>query len=175
MPYNNKDIQFKTKITDYENFHYFEPDIMPNFKNISSAALYSFLNEREMLCSILKRGIDIPGGHKEKADKDPIDIITRETYEETGGYPKLKSLKLIQVIGNNGSVEKYRNKYMLIYTGLIEKIDLNWKPYTEKDLGRTILHPKDFIKNYHTKENIKAMEIMIKKAYKILFNKNLKI
>lgn len=55
---------------------------LPDFVHVTNVATIAFLDRDSIVAVELRRGIDLPGGHKEPEDTDIIGVAKREMMEE---------------------------------------------------------------------------------------------
>lgn len=137
----------------------------PEFSKVTSVSVIPITEAGEIVAVRLKnRGLDIPGGHVEKHEKNPEETLHRELMEEAN--ITVKDIKLVEVIRSNYFGNEVKDaSYMLIYVAKVDEI-LDFTLSDEMSYERVILSPEEFIRNYRAGDQDFMHEI-IKQAFKI--------
>lgn len=59
--------------------------VAPPAEQVTAALALAFSGDRLLLTDLVRRGLDLPGGHLEP-DERPEEAMRREVYEETGAH-----------------------------------------------------------------------------------------
>jgi 8-oxo-dGTP pyrophosphatase MutT (NUDIX family) len=118
---------------------------IPVFEQITSVIVAPFTSDGLLVCALLPRGIDLPGGHIQVNENSCEETARREALEETG--VTLSDLQVVQVIES----DYYGNEleeltYIVVMAGLVKEI----LPYDglHESLGRRIIDIDTFIAEY---------------------------
>lgn len=124
-------------------FTYIGTEEVPPFELVTSASVLAFTNEGKLIAvNTKKRGVDLPGGHVEPHEIDPLETLKREIMEEA--YIAIHSPELVEVIESDYFSD--RKSYMLIYVACVDNIG-TFIP-TDEISERLIVNPKEFIELY---------------------------
>ena len=117
---------------------------MPDFKKITSIAIIAFDEDyRIAVVDIVKRGLDIPGGHVEKNEKTIFETVRREFKEEFCGelHDNLKISSIIR------SYYSKTPSYMVILNGRIKNLS-KYIRFQNETKGRKVMDVGSFVKAY---------------------------
>jgi 8-oxo-dGTP pyrophosphatase MutT (NUDIX family) len=138
---------------------------LPAFEKITSVLVVPFTQDGLIVCALLDRGIDLPGGHVQIGEVTCEETARREVMEEVG--VSLGELKLVKVIQSDyyGS-EPQQLTYLVVMTGFVEEILTS--DYTHESLGRSIVDVEEFIAEYQA-GNREDMQRIVLDAKRLLF------
>ncbi len=135
---------------------------LPAFEKITSVLVVPFTQDGLIVCALLERGIDLPGGHVQISEFTCEETARREVMEEVG--VSLGELKLVKVIQSDyyGS-EPEQLTYLLVMTGFVE--DIPSSDYIHESLGRSIINIDEFISQYQAgnKEDMRRIVLDAKR------------
>ncbi|BAY25055.1 NUDIX hydrolase [Calothrix sp. NIES-2100] len=138
---------------------------LPAFEKITSVLVVPFTQDGLIVCALLDRGIDLPGGHVQIGEFTCEATARREVMEEVG--VSLGELKLVKVIQSDyyGS-EPQQLTYLVVMTGFVEEIVTS--DYIHESLGRSIIDVNEFILQYQA-GNREDMRRIVLDAQRLLF------
>lgn len=141
---------------------------LPPFEKITSVLVVPFTADGLIVCALLPRGIDLPGGHTQKNEQNCEETARREAIEEAG--ITLGKLQLLTVLQSDylGS-ETEQLTYIVVMTGFVENI----LPYEglHESLGRRIIRIDDFLTQYQNDDFKENMCKIVQKAKNLLLVK----
>lgn len=118
---------------------------LPPVARVTAALALAFLGDRLLLTDLIRRGLDIPGGHVE-AGEHPEGAMRREVYEETGarlGPVRLVAYEQFRLLGPKPAdfPFPYPDSYMVFYAGAV----LAFEAFVPNDetRGPVLLAPAD--------------------------------
>ena len=126
-------------------FKFLGLSFIPPFEQVTSVSVVPFTEDGRIVCALLERGIDLPGGHVKENESDCEQTAHRETKEEAG--ITIKNLSMCAVIESDyyGS-EAEKLTYIVIYAATVASID-PFEPDLES-FGREILDVPEFLARY---------------------------
>ncbi|OUL19481.1 NUDIX hydrolase [Nostoc sp. RF31YmG] len=138
---------------------------LPAFEKITSVLVVPFTQDGLIVCALLNRGIDLPGGHVQIGEFTCEETARREVVEEVG--VSLGELKLVKVIQSDyyGS-EPEQLTYLVVMTGFVENILSD--DYIHESLGRSIIDIDEFISQYQA-GNKEDMRRIVLDAKRLVF------
>jgi 8-oxo-dGTP diphosphatase len=144
---------------------------LPAFEKITSVLVVPFTQDSLIVCALLDRGIDLPGGHVQIGEFTCEETARREVMEEVG--VSLGELKLVKVIQSDyyGS-EPEQLTYLVVMTGLVK--DILSGDYIHESLGRSIINIDEFISQYQAgnRENMRRIVLDAKRLLLETCNNN---
>jgi 8-oxo-dGTP diphosphatase len=143
------------------NFAFLDPlTINPPLEKVTSVAVVPFDEHDNMVAALLKRGIDLPGGHMKEEEKTFEETARRESGEEA--FITLGPLHIACVIQSDfyGSDDDDLT-YMIVMTGGVHSLD-RIVP-NEESSGRVFLSPSNFVEGYSVGDK-NLMKEIVKRA-----------
>ncbi|BAY13914.1 NUDIX hydrolase [Calothrix sp. NIES-2098] len=139
---------------------------LPAFEKVTSVLVVPFTQDGSMVCALLERGLDLPGGHVQIDELTCEQTARREVMEEVG--VSLGELKLVKVLQSDyyGS-EPEQLTYIVVMTGFVE--DILSDNYIHESLGRSIINIEEFISQYQA-GNKEDMRSIVLDAKRLLFD-----
>jgi len=129
-------------------FTYLGDQFKSSFSEVTSVIAIPFTNDGELVAvKTNKRGWDLPGGHVEKDEVDPIETLNREVMEEA--CMTVRNPLLVEVIESDFFDD--RKTYMLIYVVLVDKI-FDFEA-TDEICERQLMDVEEFMLKYHANDN----------------------
>lgn len=115
----------------------------PDFSEVTGVIAICFTADGKLVAvNIRKRGWDLPGGHVEEGETDPITTLNREVMEEA--YMTVTEPQLVEVIQSDYFDD--RKSYMLVYAALVDEM-LEFVP-TDEVSARQAMDVEEFIDQY---------------------------
>lgn len=133
--------------------------VLPSNELVSSVFLIALKNSK-ILAIKNERGWDIPGGHVEEGET-PEEALIREVQEEAGA--NFTDAKLLAIVESDNE-EKYKNKFMLVYT--TENFTLGEFIPSEDAFDREVMEIEDFLQRYKDHFDFTEMIIYAKELIK---------
>ncbi|MEH2234939.1 NUDIX hydrolase [Nostoc sp.] len=134
------------------NFVDIGSSFLPAFEKITSVLVVPFTKDGLIVCALLARGIDLPGGHVQIGEFTCEETARREVMEEV--RVTLGELKLVKVIQSDyyGS-QPEQLTYLVVMTGFVEEIIPNdvydgLSLRTHESMGRSIIDIDEFVSQY---------------------------
>ncbi|MEH1791211.1 MULTISPECIES: NUDIX hydrolase [unclassified Nostoc] len=164
----------KTVIQTGQKFNFVDigSSCLPAFEKITSVLVVPFTKDGLIVCPLLDRGIDLPGGHVQIGEINCEETAKREVMEEVG--VTLGELKLVKVIQSDyyGS-QPEQLTYLVVMTGFVEDIIPNdvydeLCLHTHESTGRSIIDIDEFISQYQA-GNKNDMRQIVLDAKSVLF------
>lgn len=138
---------------------------VPPFEKITSVLVVPFTQDGLIVCALLERGIDLPGGHVQIGEFTCEETARREVMEEVGvSLGKLKLVKVIQSDYYGSEPEQFT--YIVVMTGFVEEILSD--DYIHESLGRSMIDVEKFIFEYQA-GNKEDMRRIVLDAQRLLF------
>ncbi|MBN3895740.1 MAG: NUDIX domain-containing protein [Nostoc sp. NOS(2021)] len=140
------------------NFVDIGSSFLPAFEKITSVLVVPFTKDGLIVCALLDRGIDLPGGHVEVGEFTCEETARREVMEEVG--VTLGELKLVKVIQSDyyGS-QPEQLTYIVVMTGFVE--DIFTSERTHESMGRSIINIDKFISLYQAGDKNDMRQIVL--------------
>lgn len=134
---------------------------IPDLDKVTSAAVIPLTRNDEMIATVLKRGLDIPGGHVEATDDGIIGTVRREAHEEARIF-LANPLYLIGIISSDymGHTPE-QITYMLITLRRVARLDDFVAEF--ESMGREAVTTSEFLDRY-TAGSHEMMEELINRA-----------
>lgn len=134
---------------------------IPNPEKVTSIAVIALIQNDEMVATVLKRGLDIPGGHVEATDDGVVGTVKREAYEEAR-ISLADPLYLIGIISSDYMGDAPEQiTYMLITVGQVDRLDDFVAEF--EATSREIVTTGEFLERY-TAGSHEMMEEIIHRA-----------
>ena len=153
---NYKEVRYSWPIKGREVTFCLLPKVehIPKLNAITSAAVVPLIGSETMVAVSLERGLDIPGGHLEAGDKNIVDTIRREAYEEACIH-LAEPLYLIGIISSDYyGKSPEQTTYMAIAAGRVASMGDFTANF--ESTGREVVLMNEFLTRY----NAGSQEIM---------------
>jgi 8-oxo-dGTP pyrophosphatase MutT (NUDIX family) len=138
---------------------------LPAFEKITSVLVVPFTQDGLIVCALLDRGIDLPGGHVQIGEFTCEEAARREVMEEVGvSLGELKLVKVIQSDYYGSEVEQLT--YIVVMAGFVE--DIFADDYIHESSGRSIIDVDEFISQYQA-GNKDDMRRIVLDAKRVVF------
>ncbi|MFN6461473.1 MAG: NUDIX hydrolase [Nostoc sp. DedVER02] len=154
------------------NFVDIGSSFLPAFEKITSVLVVPFTKDGLIVCALLDRGIDLPGGHVQIGELTFEETARREVMEEV--KVTLGELKLVKFIQSDfyGS-QPEQLTYLVVMTGFVEEIISNngyndLSLCTHESMGRHIIDIDEFISQYQAGDKNDMRQIVLD-AKSVLF------
>lgn len=123
-----------------------EVENVPKLDQVTSVAVIPFIQQDTIITTVLRRGLDIPGGHVEASDNGVADTARREAYEEAR-ISLADPLYLIGIISSDymGTTPELTT-YMLITVARVETVDDFISEF--ESTGREMITTTKFLEQY---------------------------
>lgn len=141
-------------------------DTEPDFKHVTSVAVVAFTNDgRIVAVDLVKRGIDLPGGHVEPGETSALQTLRREVMEEAS--MTIQDPILVEAIQSDYFDD--RHSYMLIYAAFVDEL----LEFTEnhESIRRVILTKEELLAAY-TAGDTAILEHVVDVGWKLLTDAN---
>lgn len=127
-------------------FAFLDPQVpLPALEKITSVAVVPFTHNGQIVCALLDRGVDLPGGHMKAGEKTIFETAQREAMEEA--FITLSRLEIAAVIQSDYyGAEESQLTYMVVLAGLVDKFEAE-QP-NDESRGRKIMPVGAFLQEY---------------------------
>jgi 8-oxo-dGTP diphosphatase len=138
-------IRVDSERAEKAQFSLIDPDSRVNFDSVTSVCVLAFTkNESNLVVVLLKRGLDIPGGHV-TIDDDTLETTARREAMEEAAI-SLGSPILIGYLESNALKDTVGTTHIAMVAAMVEEIHLF--DHRCDAIDRQILSPEDFLKEY---------------------------
>jgi len=136
------------------------PEFAPPFEQVTSVSVVSFADDGRIVAALLRRGVDLPGGHVQEGEMSVEQVARREALEE-GGIG-LRDIRIALVIQSNyyGTAPEDLT-YMVMVAARVDAYH-QFVP-NEESSGRVMLDSEEFLRRY-TAGDTEAMRSIIAAA-----------
>lgn len=127
---------------------------LPDFAAVTNVAVVAFADSDNIVAVELRRGVDVPGGHKEPGDTTILDIAKREVMEEA--CVTLKAPYFVAAIIESNYYSE--PSYMLVLVCAVDELQV-FEPLHES-FSRELIAPSEFLERYKAGSTELMAEIM---------------
>ncbi len=121
------------------------PDFVPPFEQVTSVSVVPFADDGRSVAALLRRGVDLPGGHVQEGETSVEQVARREAMEEAG--IGLRDIRVVLVIQSDyyGTAPEDLT-YMVMVAARVDAYH-KFAP-NEESSGRVVLDGEEFLRRY---------------------------
>ncbi len=136
------------------------PEFTPPFEQVTSVSVVPFADDGRIVAALLRRGVDLPGGHVQEGETSVEQVARREAMEEAGIV--LRDIRTALVIQSDYyGIAPENLTYMVMVAARIDAYHA-FVPDEESN-GRVMLDVEEFLRRY-TAGDTEAMRRIIAAA-----------
>ena len=141
-----------------------DPEFVPPFERVTSVSVVPFTDDGRIVAALLRRGVDLPGGHVQEGETSAEQVARREALEEAGIGLRDIRIALVTQSDYYGSAPEDLT-YMVMVAARVDAYH-EFVP-DEESSGRVMLDAEEFLRRY-TAGDTAAMRRIIAAARRVL-------